>query len=73
MRVSYRKVGCMGWKGVLKDAAGNAVWTCSHIHRNRDISTHASGPSALACAGSELLRKERDGEIPRRQPVGLYA
>lgn len=48
-RATYRARG-HAWEGVVKDADGKIVATCGHAHRNRDQSTHFSGPSARSCA-----------------------
>lgn len=49
MRASYTPEGGY-WRGVVRDENGTAVWTCPHLHRNRDQSTYSSGEAASACA-----------------------
>jgi hypothetical protein len=59
MRDSYKRNGT-GWTGVIKDGK-KTVWTCPHIHRNRDFSgSHAVqhlgvlGYAARECAYMEI-------------------
>lgn len=49
LRISYAgSPQC--WKGVLK-VGNKTIWTCPHIHHNRDESTYTNGVSARNCAG----------------------
>lgn len=47
------------WHGVVKDSLGNVVYTCSHTHNNRDISSRANGRCALACAESFITEVKK--------------
>lgn len=47
-----------GYEGVLRDAKGTVVWSCGHVHRNRDLDTHR-GTGALQCAKSDARTKMR--------------
>lgn len=38
------------WKGVIRDANGQEVWSCCHVHKNRDESSYAGGISARSCS-----------------------
>lgn len=47
MKAGTKKV-TGGYEGVLRDAKGKIVWSCGHLHRNRDADTHR-GTGALPC------------------------
>lgn len=44
------------WEGVLRDAKGNIVWRCGHLHKARDIDMRGAKVSARTCACNELKR-----------------
>jgi len=58
MRATYRKVGTVGWKGVIKHFDGSIAWECSHVHKNRDQGSWYAGTSAICCARTELKDRE---------------
>jgi hypothetical protein len=52
--------GAYGWRGAIKDAAGTTVWTCEHLHRNRDTGSYTNGPAARTCAMVKLHEMDPD-------------
>lgn len=64
LKITY-KGKSYAWKGVLKNAQGETVWECGHLHKNRDQSTtwvpNAQAylnTSARDCAKAELIRMQ---------------
>jgi len=49
LRASVMKSGD-NWVGVHRNEKDKIVWSCGHLHANRDASTKQSGMSALDCA-----------------------
>ena len=44
------------YRGIIRDDRGQVVWTCPHLHRNRDMSPGLR-QSARDCAAAELRRQ----------------
>lgn len=57
MKAGTKKVAG-GYEGVLRDAKNKIVWSCGHVHRNRDVDTRR-GSSALQCAKADARTKMR--------------
>jgi hypothetical protein len=57
--------GAYGWHGAIKNAEGQTVWECEHLHRNRDTGSWTNGPAARACAMFQL--NHMDPEAARAQ------
>lgn len=49
MRASVMRSG-ENWVATHRDEKDKVVWSCGHLHRNRDASTGRSGMSALDCS-----------------------
>lgn len=57
------------WRGVVKDADGNVVAICRHLHHNRDGSSMTWGQSARSCATTLLAYVDPESLPAWMRPV----